>query len=119
MQHIEQWLCRVADEAKAGNKEYCVLLESVAFPDRWVQLTWDSVNAAYPYTDEPLARIRADGVPTYPNMTLSEWESEKYATFKHPLKPLAEIAEFVSQYIEVILGVSSAEDALSVEEEQL
>jgi len=119
VKHIERWLDRVAEEARAGDKEYCVLLESVAFPDRWVQLTWQFVNADYPYTDEPMARLKAAGVPLFPQIELESWESEKYATFKRPPEPRQEIAEFVSKYMEIILGISSAEDALRVEEEQL
>jgi hypothetical protein len=119
MNHIEGLLRRVVDEAAEGNPDCCILLESASDPNKWVQLTWANVNAAYPFPDEPLARLRAARVPEYPDYSLLCWESGKYATFDHPADPLDGIAAFVAGYFERVLGVSAAEEALRVEVEQL
>ena len=97
MNHIEGLLRRVVDEAAQGNPDCC----------------------AYPFPDDPLARVRAAGVPEYPDCSLLCWESGKYATFDHPADPLDGIAAFVAGYFERVLGVSAAEEALRVEVEQL
>jgi hypothetical protein len=119
MEHIERWLRHVVDEAAEGNPDCCILLESVSDPDRWVQLTWEHVNAAYPFADEPLARVQAAGVPGCPYCVVATWEAGKYATFEHPAEPLDGIAGFVTGYLERVLGVSAAEGELRVEEQQL
>jgi hypothetical protein len=115
--HIERWLRRAVEAAAAGDIDCCILLESLRDVGSWVQLTWDTVNAAYPFADDPMARVRAAGVPEYPYCELTAWEPEKYATFEHPAEPLDRVAGFVAAYFERVLGVSAAEGALRVLEE--
>jgi hypothetical protein len=39
-----------------------VTLEATADADKWVQLTWDVINASYPHQDEPAARLKRHGI---------------------------------------------------------
>lgn len=119
MEHIEELLQRVLREAKAGNTDFCVLVESLQSPDCWLQLTWEYVNAAYPFEDAPLERARAAGVREYAGCAVESWQPKTYATFEHPTEPTSQIAEFIQDDLEKVLRVSAAEDALQVEEQQL
>jgi hypothetical protein len=116
MNHVKTLLTKVIDEAAAGNDSLCILLESKRSSDKWVQLTWDNVNAAYPLADDPAEKLAAL-VPAC--FELSTWEPRLYVTWEHGGERLDEIAAFVVAYFEKVLDVGAAKNDLRVEEQQL
>jgi hypothetical protein len=62
MESIERRLQDVVGAAENGNTDLCVTLEAEADPDRWVQLTWDSLNFAYPLTAAPSDGLAGCGI---------------------------------------------------------
>jgi hypothetical protein len=119
MNHIEELLKRVIDQAAEGNTSFCVLLESKSSPDQWVQLSWDTINAAYPFAQEPMEKLRELKLPEFPYLEISGWEPHKVATFEHGADDLKQIAAFVTAYFKKVLGVSAATKDLRTEEQQL
>jgi hypothetical protein len=119
MNHIEQLLKMVIDQAAEGNTSFCVLLESKTSPQRWMQLSWDTINAAYPFAEEPLIKIRQLELPEFPNLEIAGWKPRKFATIEHGADKLDEISAFVIAYFKKVLGVSAAKKDLRVEEQQL
>jgi hypothetical protein len=107
------------DQAVDGNSDLCVTIESVANPDKWIQLTWDTVNAAYPYADNPLDHLRELKLPDYPDLKLVTWEPNKFATFGHAANDVDRIAKFVGAYLEALLGVCVNEETLRIQKEML
>src|SRR4051794_21680590 len=119
MNFIEQRLNHVIAAAADGRTSLCVTLESKSDPNKWVQFTWDTINAAFPFADEPLGRIKALELPVFPSQEFNSWKPMQFATFHHGVKDLEQIAAFVSAYLEKVLGVSAAEEALKIEEQEL
>ena len=119
MKYIEQLLQRVIDQAAEGNTSFCVLLESKKSPNRWVQLSWDTINAAYPFAEDPTTKIRDLELPEFAYLEISGWEPSKFATFEHGAVKLDEISAFVTSYFKNVLGVSAAKKDMRIEEQQL
>ena len=119
MTHIEQLLQRAIDEAADGNEGFCILIESKDSADKWLQLRYDAINAAYPFSEEPLAKARELDLPQFPYMEVEGWEPKAFATFSHGADRLDQLADFVIAYLEKVLGVSAAANDLNVEEQQL
>jgi hypothetical protein len=65
--------------------------------DVWVQVFGGTVNAMYPYADEPMQRVRSLGVNVPPGITLTEWEANTFATFDVEGVSVRDQAEFVDQ----------------------
>jgi len=105
---------RAISAAENGNPDFCVTYESRRDPDKWIQLTWSHINAAYPLRVEPDQELRRRGF-TYPeNVELSSWEAGTFATFEHGAEPLADLVAFVERYAREILGVEPDESALTL-----
>ncbi len=119
MNQIEQLLKEVIGQAAEGNEGFCVLLEARTAPDKWVQLTWEAINGAYPFSTEPLAKVRELALPDYPYLEVSDWKPGKFVTFAHGAERTDQIATFVTAYFQNVLGVSAAEAHLRVERQQL
>jgi hypothetical protein len=117
MHHIQELLERAIKEAENGNPDFCILLESRSSPDRWVQLKWDAVNAAYPFAGDPLAKIRELKLPEFPYLEVEEWEPNRFAIFAHGADAQDQIATFVALYFERALAVNPAIENLRIEEQ--
>lgn len=119
MKYIEKLLQRAIDEAAEGNVDFCVLLESKSDEKCWVQLTWDSINVAYPFKQKPLRKLEELGIETFAGIEVSQWKPGLFATFGHGADVLKEMAVFVASYFELALGVSPARKEMRIEEQQL
>lgn len=60
---------------------------------RWVDVTWDAINLAYPHTASPDAALA--GIPTPAYVELQEWAENSHVTFSHGAHDTAELADFV------------------------
>jgi hypothetical protein len=49
--------------------------------DVWIQVFAGTVNTMYPFSDEPLQRVRSIGVKVPAGVELIEWEANGFATF--------------------------------------
>jgi len=98
--------------AENGDPDFFVTFESPGDPDKWIQLTWSSINMAYPLSVDPDQELRRCGF-TYPkNVELASWEAGKFATFDHGAEPLADLVAFVERYSREILGLEPDEKTL-------
>ncbi len=70
----------------------CVTLDAASNPAAWVQVTREMINAAYPHTEEPLAKLESLGLSP---LELVTWEPKQYATFHHVGVSLEALAAFV------------------------
>jgi hypothetical protein len=119
VKHIEELLQKVIDQAAAGKTGYCITLESREEPKKWVQFTWDTINAAYPFVAEPSSMLRELKLPDSSHLELSGWEPNTFATFEHPADQLDRSAMFVAAYFDKVLGVSAKRSDLRVTEQEL
>lgn len=74
----------------------------------WIQVLPGTVNMSYPFTDEPLALLRRQGVRSPPDTYLVEWAAGEYATFGFGDIPARDHATFVDQLFVKVLGCDEA-----------
>ncbi|HEY1067111.1 MAG TPA: hypothetical protein VGE52_13400 [Pirellulales bacterium] len=98
--------------AEEGDRDYCVTLEVVGDSTRWIQLTWDSLNFAYPATVPPMELLARYGIVAPEFVNLEDWRPEQYATFSHAAEPRAELVAFIEAYIAQVLGVAPTTETL-------
>jgi hypothetical protein len=93
---------RAADENMAS----CATYELETDENIWIQVTSGNINMAYPFVDEPMARVTAAGVSGRERLGLTTWEPNAYATFDYdPAASSFEVAELVDQLFLHVLGV--------------
>ncbi len=117
MRSFEEAFEKVLAEAADGNTSLCVTFENEADDSKWIQMTWDSINASYPNREDPLKLLRGFGLSVPRYVEVIGWEAEKYVTFSHGADDLPALSAFVVQYVTRILGV--APDLLNRREELL
>ncbi|MEV0675000.1 hypothetical protein AB0I60_00615 [Actinosynnema sp. NPDC050436] len=79
------------DRAAAG--EHGAVVSWTSGEDRWVQVTWDAVNLAYPHGRSPEEVLAGIALPEY--VTLRGWEAGSYVTFDHGAHDTTVLADFV------------------------
>ena len=105
---------RAIAAGEQGDHDFFVTLESRRDPERWIQITWSSINAAWPLSVEPVAELRRRGFTFPDDVVLLGWEAGKYATFEHAAEPLSDLVAFVERYSRDILGVEPDDSAYVV-----
>jgi hypothetical protein len=113
---FEQLLRRAIDAARNGDTDFRVLIESEEDPDKWVQLSWDAINAAYPLSQDPSSALPRLGLPLYEGFEVIEWEPNRFATFGHSTESIQNIATFLSAYMSNVLELDANHRFRVVEE---
>ena len=85
-------------EALAGGPSWCVTFEISGDPNRWVQFTAGTINAAYPHVKAPGPRLDALG-----SFAVEEWEPNKSVTGTLALKDARSIARWIDRYFAEVL----------------
>jgi len=86
-------------EALAGGPSWCVTFKISSDPNRWVQFTAGTINAAYPHNEAPESRLGELG-----SFALTEWEPNKYITGMLALEGARSVARWIDHYFVAILG---------------
>jgi hypothetical protein len=89
-------------EALAGGPSFCVTFQVSGDPDRWVQLTGGTINAAYPHFDAPGLHL-----PGSESFSVTDWEPDKYVTGTLALEDAKLIADWIDRYFAEVLGCDS------------
>ena len=112
--HIE----RAISQTVAGHGDWCVTLESRDSVDRWVQITWETVNFAFPLTDNPNAVFAT--LPDVPHVGLIASDANSYLTISHAASDsLPMLAELIATYMSDVLSVSPDPHLWNVSEESI
>jgi hypothetical protein len=85
-------------EALAGGPSWCVTFEVSGDPNRWVQFTDGTINAAYPYVEAPGPRLGTLG-----SFAVEEWEPTKSVTGTLALEDATSIARWIDCYFAEVL----------------
>ena len=86
-------------EVLAAGPSWCVTFEISGVPDKWVQFTAGTINAAYPHIEAPESRLSELG-----SFALREWAPNKYVTGMLALEDARSIARWIDHYFLAILG---------------
>jgi hypothetical protein len=116
---LEDALQRVVDEAATGNTDFCVTVESKTDPSAWFQITWDSLNFAYPMTTEPLATITGLNIGLPDEAVLLGYEPGSYATLESESRDSAVLADFIAHYFQAVFQITLNEKTATIEAENL
>ncbi|MCC9603770.1 hypothetical protein LOC67_24735 [Stieleria sp. JC731] len=115
---IEKHIERAISQTVAGFGDWCVTLESSDSEDRWVQITWETVNFAFPSTDDPTTVLAT--LPGTPLVELVAAEPGSYVTISHGAsESLPRLAELVAAYMRDVLSVTPDPSLWIVSEQQI
>jgi len=103
--------------AEAGDRDFFITLESRVNQDTWLQLRWDSINAAYPHDEEPGRILDALGIKMPSGVSVEAWEARKFVTFEHGAFPTPPIAQFAHDYFAKVLKINPSEFTLKIKRE--
>lgn len=99
----------------AGDPNLCATFEVVGNSDAWVQVTAESINVAYPSSEEPLLHLGAL-VSAHPCSGVIAFEPTKFLTLSfHPDRPQV-IARFVDALLSSLFGLGDYSVNGSIEE---
>lgn len=76
-------------------------------------------NFAYPYSDEPIDRLRTCGIVMPVQFSIAGWEANKYVTFGCGGADVELVGEFAAQFVTRLLTAEDSADAFTVTEELL
>ena len=94
----------------------CCTLEAVSLSgsEVWIQAMPGTINMAYPFMDEPLERLRRQGVLSPHDIYMVEWTAGEYATFGFGDIASRDHVFFVDQLFVKVLGCDDASYELKV-----
>jgi hypothetical protein len=92
---------RILDAASEGDTDQCLDIILPDSPDAWAQITWDTINAYYPYFDEPENHLTKD--IRLPNGSeVIEWKPGEFVTVECGVDDARAIEEFVIRYLSMV-----------------
>jgi hypothetical protein len=87
-----------------ADENWCATFEANANSEHWVQLMHGTINAAYPYDDDPMVRLERHGLAGQVGEMIA-FEAKAYATFTLKEAAVTSSAEFVDAWFSTILAV--------------
>ena len=108
---------RRAVDGGAQEDDFTVTLESRRDPDRWIQITPEMINMAYPLATEPSEELTRRGFTFPRQVELASWEAGKFATFHHAAEPFDDLVAFVERYAREILRAEPDEETFTTSTE--
>ena len=94
------------DRAIAGDHDYTITLESIDSEAIWIQLSWDKINAAYPFPGDPSQILSDLSLKLPPYVEVSEWSPQEFVTLEHSAEPIEDLVHFVEEYLRKALRAS-------------
>lgn len=119
MNLFEEGLREVVAQAVNGETHHCVTIEGRTDDSKWVQLTWDSINMAYPREVAPAQTLESAGIDLPEALAIEDWKSGLYLTFEHSAEHFDVLGEFIANYFERVLDLPPSEMTLKVRRETL
>ena len=107
----------IAEVYEAPTDDWCATLE-IPGTEHWVQVVRGTLNVAYPYDGEPLERFTRLA-SLLPDVQLTDWEAETYATFSHGECSSADLAKAVDCLFLVLLDDQAAGYEVDVSMQQI
>jgi hypothetical protein len=112
---IEGYLAEAIGRAEAGSRDYLITLEALSDPRKWLQLRWDSINAAYPRSTDPTLWLQEHAASVPPYVAVADWSAGEFVTFSHGAERLDALGRFVELYARDVLALEPTERAFAVE----
>ena len=104
------------DQTVAGLGDWCVTLTSSRDQSRWIQVTWEHLNLAYPHGVDLDGAIHV--FPTVPDLELIDVKPGRHLTFAHGADfSLPAVSAFVLKYSEVVMEERIDETWIMTEEQ--
>ena len=100
-------------EVVEGAPDTCATLEVEGNSERWMQVVDQTINGAYPYSDNPEERVSGLGLPPI-SAKLVSWEAGKFATFEFAQFEVKAVAEWIDAYFVRVIGCADGEYHLDV-----
>lgn len=104
-------------EVMDGAPDSCVTFEVEDDQDKWLQVVDHTINAAYPYADNPEQRLKA--LPGVLGLSITGWEAQKFATFELPEWDVTSLAGWIDAYFVAVLACEAGDYHVDVTYEKL
>lgn len=99
------FIVELEDAAADGcDVEYCASFTVPGREAAWAEVVLPTVNFAYPFHEDPIARLERSGVAALPGLAVREWQPGLFATVSYDRATSREIARFVDGIFGVLLG---------------
>jgi hypothetical protein len=100
-----------------GDAVWCATFEMAGDPARWVQVTSDTLNVAYPMKAPPAHLV--SGHERLAKLEVRDWKAAEYATFEVPDGASAmDVARLADALFQTLLGCAD-DDRIDVRVERL
>ena len=96
--------------------DYVITVEDSRDDTRWLQITWDTVNVYYPFTETPDQVLSQLGLELPDGMGVSDWAAMKNLTLWHSATNLEIMAAFVRAYLIKAFGMSTNGEGWQIKE---
>jgi hypothetical protein len=104
---VEAGAC--GDNGDAEPTHCCTLqAENTLGATVWIQVLAGSVNMLYPFTNDPVQRLRGCGIRMPIGLELLEWQASSFATFSVTRMSADDLAFFVDQLFIQVLDCDDA-----------
>lgn len=104
MHELAQHIADIVRAAEEGDTYQCITVASEADPSVWAQVTWDMLNASYPFSDSPATKTQVQALSAPEDFALVEWEPHSHITWEHGSTDPKGIAAFTLSYLRTLYG---------------
>ena len=117
MSIVSRCVAQAIDAAVHGDADFRLSLEAKNDASRWLQISWDTINAAYPRSEEPVHVLNEFAIAIPSHVAVSEWVPKQYVTFEHGAEPQRVLVSFIEAYCAHVLGHEATAEKFKVMEE--
>jgi hypothetical protein len=98
------------------DRDYIITLEHKKDKTKWIQLSWEMVNLAYPFDKNPKTKLKSLQLNIFANGTIKSWEANQYMTLSHSADDIETIANFIDGYVEKVFECPFDDRNFNIEE---
>lgn len=98
---LNKQIQKVVEAAVDGDTDQCLNINLHDDDQKWVQVTWDMINAFYPYENEPQYHL-TDLCVIPSGSEIIDWKAGQYVTIKYDTDDVNEIRTFIIAYLSLL-----------------
>lgn len=110
----------IFDNLLTGSKELqdkMYTIENTIEQEYWLQITPESINAFYPFTETPLDKLQEIDIAAHSEIVITDWKANQYVTFTYEKNDIKKVVGFVQSYLVKVLKYDKNSDNWKLTEE--
>jgi len=85
-------------------------IENILEQEYWLQITPESINAFYPFTETPLDKLQEIDITAHSEIIITDWKANQYVTFRYENNDIKKVVGFVQSYLDKVLKYNKDSD---------